>query len=147
MKRQSRSRCTRGWEDCIQLRHRVVRSSARNDHSSISLSLEADVMSGGPDWIMSILAGAFGGLLVLLPAVVLGNAYRLRDRTSPPQSALAATMPLADDPSTAWASTAGGDGVATSSRLPPGSALFGYVTVAAAPDAGEEDKSAAAIEA
>jgi DNA invertase Pin-like site-specific DNA recombinase len=124
-----------------------VRSPVRNDHSSISLSLEADAMSGGPDWIMSILAGALGGLLVLLPAVAVRNAYRLRDRTSPPQSALAATMPLVDDSSTAWPSAAGGDGVATSSRLSPGSALIGYVTVAADPDASEEDESAAAIAA
>jgi DNA invertase Pin-like site-specific DNA recombinase len=56
-------------------------------------------------------------------------------------------MPLVEGSSTAWASTAGGDGAIASSRLSPGSALIGYVTVAADRDVGEEDESAAAIEA
>jgi DNA invertase Pin-like site-specific DNA recombinase len=104
-------------------------------------------MSVGPDWIMAIPAGAAGGLLVLLPAVALRGAHRRRDRRSMRQFAPAATMPLVDDPSTAWASAGGGDGAVTSSRLAPGSAVIGYVTVPADPDAGEEDESAAAIEA
>jgi DNA invertase Pin-like site-specific DNA recombinase len=60
---------------------------------------------------------------------------------------LAATMPLVDDSSTTWASAADSDGTFTSSRLSPGSVVVGYVTVAADPDAGEDDESAAAIEA
>lgn len=104
-------------------------------------------MSAGPDWIMAILAGALGGLLTLLSAVAIRNVYRRRERTCPPQSAPAAMLPLVDAPPTASAPAAGGDGVATSSRLSPGSALIGYVTVAADPDAGEGDESAAAIEA
>jgi DNA invertase Pin-like site-specific DNA recombinase len=119
-------------------------------------------MSVGLDWIMAILAGALGGLLVLLAAAAVRNAYRRRDRTSPPQSALAATappvrrdaparparaMPLVDASSTASASAAGGDCAVTSSRLSPGSALIGYITVAADSGAGEDDESATAIEA
>jgi DNA invertase Pin-like site-specific DNA recombinase len=104
-------------------------------------------MSAVPDWIMAILAGAFGGLLTLLSAVAIRNVYRRRERTCPPQSALAATLPLVDASPTASASAAGGDDAATYLRLSPGSALIGYVTVAADPDAGEGDESAAAIEA
>lgn len=104
-------------------------------------------MSAGPDWIMAILAGALGGLLVLLSAAAFQDAHRRRGRSSPSRFALAATMPLADGSSTAWASTAAGDDAGTSARLSPGSALIGYVTVAADPDAGEGDESAAAIEA
>jgi DNA invertase Pin-like site-specific DNA recombinase len=103
-------------------------------------------MSAGPDWIMAILAGALGGLLTLLSAVAIRNVYRRRERTCPPQSALAATLPLVDASPTASAPAAGGDGAATSSRPSPGRALIGYVTVAD-PDAGENDESAAAIEA
>lgn len=104
-------------------------------------------MSAGPDWIMVILAGALGGLLVLLSAAAVQGVRRLRDRTSPSRFALAATMPLVDGPSTALASAPRGDGAVTSPRLLPGSALIGYVTVAADPHAGEGDESAAAIEA
>jgi DNA invertase Pin-like site-specific DNA recombinase len=104
-------------------------------------------MSAGPDWIMAILAGALGGLLTLLSAVAIRNVYRRRERTCPPQSALAATLPLVDASPTESAPAAGGDDAATSSQLSPGSALIGYVTVAADPDAGEGDESAAAIEA
>jgi DNA invertase Pin-like site-specific DNA recombinase len=104
-------------------------------------------MSVGPDWVMSILAGVLGGLLVLLSAVAVRNAHRRRDRISPSQFMLAATMPLVDDSSTTWASAADSDGTFTSSRLSPGSVVVGYVTVAADPDAGEDDESAAAIEA
>jgi DNA invertase Pin-like site-specific DNA recombinase len=104
-------------------------------------------MSVGPDWIMAGLAGALGGLLVLLSAAAVQDAHRRRDRTSPSRFALAATMPLVDGAEAAWASAAGGDGAVTSARLSPGSALIGYVTVAADPDAGEGDESAAAIEA
>jgi DNA invertase Pin-like site-specific DNA recombinase len=88
-------------------------------------------MSVGPDWVASILAGAVGGLFVLLAAVAVHRAYRQRDRASPPHSELA--------------TAAGADGAVTSSRLSPGSALIGYVSVAADADAGEEDESAAAI--
>jgi DNA invertase Pin-like site-specific DNA recombinase len=101
-------------------------------------------MSVGPDWIMAILAGALGGLLTFLSAAAIRNVYRRQDHTSPPQSALAATIPLVDASPTASASAAG---AVTSSRLSQGSALIGYVTVAADPDAGEDDESAAAIEA
>jgi DNA invertase Pin-like site-specific DNA recombinase len=101
-------------------------------------------MSVGPDWIMAILAGALGGLLTFLSAAAIRNVYRRQDHTSPPPSALAATMPLVDASPTASASAAG---AVTSSRLSQGSALIGYVTVAADPDAGEDDESAAAIEA
>jgi DNA invertase Pin-like site-specific DNA recombinase len=104
-------------------------------------------MSAVPDWIMAILAGALGGSLTLLSAVAIRNVYRRRERTSPPQSALAATLPLVDASPTASAPAAGWDGAATSLRLSPGSALIGYVTVAADPAAGEGDESAAAIEA
>jgi hypothetical protein len=103
-------------------------------------------MSVGPDWIMSILAGAIGGSLVLLSAAVR-DAHHRRDRTSPSQFTVAGTVPLAEGSSTPWASAEGGDGAGTSSGLAPGSALIGYVTVAADPDAGEDDDSAAAIEA
>jgi DNA invertase Pin-like site-specific DNA recombinase len=105
-------------------------------------------MSAGPDWIMAVLAGALGGLFTLLSAVAIGNVYRRRERTGPPQSApLAETLPLVDASPTAAPPAAGGDGAATSSRLSPGSALIGYVTVAADPDAAEDDESVAAIEA
>jgi hypothetical protein len=105
-------------------------------------------MSAGPDWIMAALAGALGGLLTLLSAVAIQNVYRWRERTGPPQPApLAGTLPLVDASPTASPPAAGGDGAGTSSGLSPGSALIGYVTVAADPDAGEDDESVAAIEA
>jgi DNA invertase Pin-like site-specific DNA recombinase len=118
------------------------------------------------DWLAWVLAGALGGLIVLVSTMAVGVAYRRRDRPlvtgSLRRSKLAATipaargkpalderaMPLVDE--TATATPLPGAGVTSarsSSHLAPGSAVIGYVKVP--PDSGVSDESEAltAIEA
>jgi DNA invertase Pin-like site-specific DNA recombinase len=130
-----------------------------NGQRWMSFSVEADVAGDGLDWVTWILVSAAGGLVALLFAVAVGAAYRRRHRqpsgAAVSHSALDATRALARD------GTPNGDGARnpppvpagaprgrhSSLRLSPGSALIGYVTVAADARAGDDRESMLAIEA
>jgi DNA invertase Pin-like site-specific DNA recombinase len=114
------------------------------------VSLEFGAMSVALEWISLLLAGAGAGFVVLVLAVAAGNAYRRRDgkpqRAGTPGQAPIAT-PLVDAASMAMAEYARGrSGASTSSRLPPGSAVIGYVTVATDTGVGNTPESSSAIE-
>jgi DNA invertase Pin-like site-specific DNA recombinase len=121
--------------------------------------VQADVAGVGLEWVTWILVSAAGGLVALLSAVAVGTAYRRWHRKRFP----AAVSHAAFDATRAHAQrrTSGGDGAwntppaaagappgsGSSLRLSPGSALIGYVTVAADARAGEDRESMLAIEA
>jgi DNA invertase Pin-like site-specific DNA recombinase len=129
----------------------------------MSWLVESDVMNVGPQWLVSILAGAVGGLAALALAAAVAKANRRRDRTAPWRFARAPTsdparhaeparaggaMPLVYEASTASpASPDGAPAPTTTSRLTPGSAVLGYLTVASDRGAGEDVESTTAIEA
>jgi DNA invertase Pin-like site-specific DNA recombinase len=127
--------------------------------SWVSFWAQADVGGVGFEWVTWALVSAAGGLVALLLAVAVGTAYRRRDRkrfpASVPHSAFDATQAHAQRRTSgghgAWsgspapADAAGGRG--SSSRLSPGSAVIGYITVAANARDDEDRESAIAIEA
>jgi DNA invertase Pin-like site-specific DNA recombinase len=115
-------------------------------------------MSVGLEWILFLLAGAVGGFVALLSAIAIRNAYGRPDCTSPPECAPAATSPpvrrgkplraartmlLVDASSTASVASAD-DAVraVSSSHLPPGSSVIGYLTVEGDLGAGGDGESA-----
>ena len=121
------------------------------------------MMSVEVEWLVWLLAGAVGGFVAFVSAVAVGNAYRRRDRTHPRESAdaaassalraaelsgaAAATTPLMDAASRPTAgSVPAVSGPPISSHLRPGSAVIGYVTVAADHGAGDASESSRAIE-
>jgi DNA invertase Pin-like site-specific DNA recombinase len=125
----------------------------------MSFSVEADVAGVGLEWVTWILVSAAGGLVALLFAVAVGAAYRRRHRkrfpSAAPHSAFDATRALAPGGTSgghgAWNGSPAPAGAPRGSdstlRLSPGSALIGYVTVAADARAGEDRESMLAIEA
>jgi DNA invertase Pin-like site-specific DNA recombinase len=127
--------------------------------SWVSFWVQADVGGVGLEWVTWALVSAAGGLVALLSAVAVGTAYRRRDRkrfpAAVPHPAFDATGAHARRRTSgghgAWsgspapADAAGGRG--SSSRLSPGSALIGYITVAAGARDDEDRESAIAVEA
>jgi DNA invertase Pin-like site-specific DNA recombinase len=116
---------------------------------------EADFMSVGLDLILYALAGAVGGAVALLSAMAIRNAYSRRDRTSRPEWPPAARRPperrkqslraartirLVHSTSTAPADAA--VGAVSSSRLPSGSSVIGYLAAEGDRDAGGNGQSA-----
>jgi DNA invertase Pin-like site-specific DNA recombinase len=130
-----------------------------NGQSWVSFWAQADVGGVGLEWVTWILVSAAGGLVALLFAVAVRAAYRRRHRepsgVAVSHSALDATRALARGGTLngdgAWntppAPTGAPRGRGSSSRLSPGSALIGYVTVPADARAGEDRESMLAVEA
>ena len=104
----------------------------------VSFPIEADVMTVGLDWLVWLLVGALGGLIALLSAVAVTNAYRRQHRA--PRAAAGRR-----EPARAGEGGYGSDGVAATTRLPRGSTVVGYVTVARGAGDDQEGESAAAI--
>ena len=110
-------------------------------------------MSVGLDWLAWLLAGAAGGFVALVSAVVVGTAFGRRIRRplsrSPSMRTDPARMtPFIDDALRATAESArDGSGAQTASGLSPGSAVIGYVTQASDRADGDARTSAQAIEA
>jgi DNA invertase Pin-like site-specific DNA recombinase len=131
------------------------------------LLLTTFAMTSHGDWFAWVVAGALGGSITLVLAMAVARTYRGRGRPLStrdlPHSALAATTapPAAADaapadgatPLVVTASTPtrlSADGMAgarSPSRLPAGSAVIGYITVAAVPGADEDGEPLAAIDA
>jgi DNA invertase Pin-like site-specific DNA recombinase len=121
------------------------------------MSFSVEAAGVGLEWVTWILVSAAGGVLALVFAVAVGAAYRRRHRE--PSGAAVSHAALDATRARAGAGTQNGDGAWTtppaaagaprgsdsSLRLSPGSALIGYITVAA--DADEDRASALAIEA
>ena len=111
------------------------------------MSLAAIAVTGGGDWFAWVLSGALGGLLTLLLAIAVGKAYRRRDRALPtgvlPHRAIATAIAG----QAARAPAPSSSDRRSSSRLPTGSAVIGYLTVAATSGATEDSNSLTAIEA
>jgi DNA invertase Pin-like site-specific DNA recombinase len=90
-------------------------------------------MSAGVDWTVWFLVGALGGVVTIVCAVAILNAYRRRDHTSPQPSGSTATPASADATDL------------TSSGMPSGRSVIGYVTMPAGP-VDDDGGAAAAIE-
>ena len=105
----------------------------------VSFPIEADVMTVGLDWLVWLLVGALGGLIALLSAVAVTNAYRRQHRA--PRAAAGRR-----EPARAGEGGYGSAGVAATTRLPRGSTVVGYVTVATGAGDDQEGESASAIE-
>jgi DNA invertase Pin-like site-specific DNA recombinase len=95
------------------------------------------------DWVVWLLVGAIGGLLVGLAALAVASAYRRRDgafsRPSGPPAASAASH--AGEPTLADPTTTG------ASHLPAGSRVIGYLTSPDDRRHKDDGESAAAIDA
>jgi DNA invertase Pin-like site-specific DNA recombinase len=104
----------------------------------VSFAVGADVVTVGLDWLVWLVVGALGGLLALLAAMAVASAFRRHRRM--PHAAAGHREPARTGER--------GDGaaVAASSRLPPGSAVIGYVTAAAGAGEDQEGESALAIQ-
>jgi DNA invertase Pin-like site-specific DNA recombinase len=127
--------------------------------SWVSFWVEADVAGVGLEWVTWILVSAAGGLVALLSALAVGAAYRRRDRKPSLAAVPHPTLDATGTRAQRW--TSGGDGAwsaapapadaasgrGSSSRLSPGSAVIGYVTISADASAGDDRESAIAIEA
>jgi DNA invertase Pin-like site-specific DNA recombinase len=126
----------------------------------MSSLVASDVAGVGLQYLMWALAGATGGALAILLATAVGKTYRRRHRTPRPRPPRALTSDPArpaepaaageampPDPHSPRASPVSADGAPTTrSRLAPGSAVLGYLTVASGRGTGDEDDSATAIQ-
>jgi DNA invertase Pin-like site-specific DNA recombinase len=97
------------------------------------VSFEADGMSAGVDWAVWFLVGALGGVVTIVAAVAIRNAYGRRVHASPQPSGSAATPKSAVETSV------------SSSHLPRRT-VIGYVTIPVDPAGDNHGEAVAAIE-
>jgi DNA invertase Pin-like site-specific DNA recombinase len=164
-----RSHAEHGSQSVLERRPTTGHAAPRDANARITPPLNASGElndRGSTSWLDLLLAGALGGLIAFLLAIVVAARRRHRDRKrsttplSPPVFAQAPDPRSDDQPAPAQniqvapshdgeahVSANGAPSEAPGSCLPPGHRVIGYVTLPPEPGASDDDGSSEAIQA